>query len=101
MPDPARIEAHQVEAAADLGIGQRDTHPGDGVDRRGARPARVDHEHAETVAGGRDPDDRELRLGAVGLVVVHRHRHGAALGGGDPPRIGDDLLAAPHTGGCP
>ena len=99
MADAARIDADQVESAQDVGVGQRRAHAGDGVDGRGARPARVDHEHADPVAGGRDADHRQLCLCAFGFGVIDGHRHCAALRGRDGSGVdGTDppLAASPH-----
>ena len=83
VSDAAGVDAHQVEVLRDLGVGQARAHAGDGVDRRGAGPAGVDHEYADLVARGRHPDDGQLRLCTFGFRIVEGHRDGAALRGRD------------------
>ena len=83
MADAARIEAHQVEPAHDVRVGERRAHAGDGVDGRRAGSARVDHQHADPVARRGDADDRQLCLCAFGFRVVDGHRDRAALRGRD------------------
>src|SRR5690606_1665375 len=78
--DAARVEADQVVAAAEAGEGLPGT--SQRVDAGPSGPAEVEHERADPVAGGLDPDEREVDGLAVRLVVVERHGEGAAFEGG-------------------
>ena len=79
--DPARVEAHQVEPLAHVGRQSLDD-AGGGLDTGFPRPARVDDQRTNLLAGGRKPDQRQDGLVAVGLVVVDGDRDLAALGAG-------------------
>ncbi len=68
MADAARVEADQVEAPGDVGVGQCRGHAGDGVDGRRSWAAGIDHQDADAITGGGHPDDRQLRLWPVGLA---------------------------------
>ena len=77
--EAAGVDAHDVEALGDVvreGEGERGGEAG----RTRSRPARVDEQGADAVTAGGDPGDAQGEGVALGLVVVHRHVEGGALG---------------------
>ena len=88
--DPAGIEAHQVETPAHLGRQALDQ-TGGGFDPGLPGSAGVDDQRPDLLAGGREPDQRQGGGVAVGLAVVDRNSHLAAL---RPRRNGQRLATA-------
>ena len=72
VSDTARVEAHQVEPAADVGVGERGAHARDGVDRRRPWATRVHHQHPDAVPSRRYSDNSQLCLCAFGIGVIDR-----------------------------
>src|SRR6476661_1662588 len=94
VPDAAGVDAHQVEVLRDLGVGEARAHAGDGIDRRGAGPAGVDHEYADLLARRRHSDNGQLRLCAFGFRIVEGHGDSAALRGWNRSGVAEEALAA-------
>jgi hypothetical protein len=99
VPDAARVEPDQVEAAGQVGAGEVGRHGGDGVHGRRARPAGVDHQRTDALARGRHPDDGQLCLRPFRIRIVDRHADHPALGGGQGDDGADEARAAAPDGG--
>ncbi len=72
--DPARVPAHDVVGAQDVGRHARPDPPRR-VEARTARATRVHHERAPARAGGRVPRQRERDRREVGAGIERVHRH--------------------------
>ena len=95
--DPARVEPDHVETLPHL-LRERLEQAHGRVDTGLPRPARVDHQRADLLPGGRDADQRQVRLRTVGFGVVDRNGELAALralGQAHGGTAADDLARAP------
>ena len=93
VPDPAWVEADQVEPATDLCVCERDAHACDGVDRGGSRPARVHHQAPRD--GHRWPVSGSPPIAPVRLRDWRSRRepqHRAALRRRDGAGVADELV---------
>ena len=99
LADPARVEAHDVEALVERAPVARRPDLLEVVHRRPARAAEVEEERADPVrlVRRRHARDRDVHLAPAGVVVVERQVSRGALGGrGLRGRAAGRELAAPR-----
>ena len=80
VPDTAWIKTHQVEVFGDGAVGEHIGQAHHKIDSRGSRTAGIHQQHTLPPPRGRNPDHRQLRLGASGIRGVDRHRNIGAFG---------------------